>query len=93
MKKYFFTGLVIALPIALTLMVILFLFDFFTTPFVPLVAKMLDAIQTSLHIAIPEGLHRFIARLLALIFLSLFILLLGLVARWFVVRFILQGAY
>ena len=42
MKKHLLTGLVILLPIALTLMIILFLVDFFTTPFTSIVTSIFE---------------------------------------------------
>ena len=86
MKKYFFTGFVILLPAVLTLLIIIFLFDFFTTPFVPLVTELLKTLN------LPEGLNTFIARLIALILLCAFVFLLGIVARWFLIRNLLQAA-
>ena len=86
MKKYFLTGLVILLPVALTLMVIFFLFDFFTGPFVPIVSVILAKIEAALHFAIPARITLFISRLLALIFLTIFIFVLGALARWFLLK-------
>ena len=93
MKKYLFTGLVILLPIALTAMIIIFLLDFFTTPFAPMVAAFLKHLQVHYAFTFPSGVETVIARLLALILLCIFVLLLGIFARLFVIRYILQGAY
>lgn len=87
MKKYFFTGFIILLPSVLTLLIIVFLFDFFTTPFVPLVTEMLKAAGT-----FPAWLGTFIARVIALILLCAFVLVLGCVARWFLIRNLLGWA-
>ncbi len=92
MKKYFFAGLVLLLPVALTLMVIVFLFDFFTAPFVPLVTQLLKTLQHYLPFTLPEGFSTLIARTLALILLCIFVLFLGIVARWFLFRNLLQWA-
>ena len=91
MKKYFFTGLVILLPVALTLMIFFFLLDFFTKPFLPPVKELLMLIQLHISYTIPEGLYALVARLLALVLLCLFVLCLGVVARWFVVRNLIKG--
>lgn len=90
MRKYFFTGFVLLLPAALTLFIIAFLFEFFTTPFVPVVTKLLKLLQESLPFHYPEGLNTFIARILAFILLCLFVLGLGVVARWFLIRNLLH---
>jgi len=92
MKKYFLTGLILLLPVALTLMVIFFLFDFFTAPFVNIVGPLIDLIQDNLHLTFPTGLTLFLSRLFALIFLCIFIFLLGMVTQWFLVRNFLKLA-
>lgn len=86
MKKYLFTGLMILLPFVLTIIVIVFLFNFFTTPFLPIVTSLLDFVEGVFSIVLPEFLNIFFARLLALIFLCIFILFLGAVAQGFVVK-------
>lgn len=90
MKKYFLTGLALLLPLALTLMVVIFLFDFFTTPFVNIVGPLIDFIQIKLHVSFPTGLTLFLSRLLALVFLCIFILLLGMVMQVFVVKNLIE---
>jgi uncharacterized membrane protein len=92
MKKYFITGLVILLPVALTVMIILFLFDFFTGPFVPLVSILLSQFELRFDFTLPVGLALFISRLFALIFLCFFILFLGALARWFLTKNLLSWA-
>lgn len=91
MKKYFFTGLIILLPVVLTLMVIIFLFHFFTTPFVPIVSYLLHLTENNLLFTIPEGLDLFIARVIALLIVVIFVLFLGIIARLFLVRHFLRG--
>lgn len=90
MRKYLITGLVILLPIALTLMVIVFLFDFFTEPFITLVHPLVGLIQAKAHVALPHGITLFLSRLLSLIFLCIFILLLGVVTQLFLVKTIIK---
>ena len=85
-KKYLITGLVILLPVVLTFIVILFLIDFFTSPFVHLVEEHIFASAT-----LPQGLSLFISRILAMILLCIFILFLGVVARWFIIKNIISG--
>lgn len=90
MKKYLLTGLIILLPVALTLMIISFLFDLFTTPFVQLFTSLLDLIQIRLALTLPDSLILFLARLSSLLFLGLFIFLLGFITRWFFIKSLLQ---
>ncbi len=86
MKKYLLTGFIILFPLVLTLMVIIFLFDLFTTPFVNIVGPIVAAIQAKLPFVLPEGLTLFLSRLFSLIFLCIFILVLGVVTRWLLVK-------
>lgn len=90
MKKHLITGLIILLPVALTLMIIVFLFDFFTEPFVTIVGPLIDLIQIKLNIVLPQGLVLFLSRLFSLIFLCVFILLLGVVTQLFLVKMIIH---
>lgn len=92
MRKHLITGLVILLPVALTLMIIFFLFDFFTEPFITIVGPLVDLLQSKLHIVLPQELILFISRLLSLIFLCIFILLLGVVTQLFLVKVIIKWA-
>lgn len=86
-KKYLITGLAILLPLVLTLMVIVFLVDFFTSPFANLVESRIVKVD------LPPGLTVFISRILALILLCIFILFLGVVARWFIIKNIISGTH
>ncbi|HSX13245.1 MAG TPA: DUF502 domain-containing protein [Chlamydiales bacterium] len=86
MKKHLLTGLVVLLPIALTLMIVLFLVDFFTAPIVSIVDALLQQIELAFHFKIPEQLVVPVSRVLSLITLFLFILFLGVIARGYVVK-------
>ncbi len=86
MKKYLITGLIILLPGVLTLMVILFLFDLFTAPFISVVGPLVNLMQTKLSLILPKGFTLFISQVLSLIFLCLFILLLGFITQSFIVK-------
>jgi uncharacterized membrane protein len=87
MKKYFLTGLILILPITMTLIIIFFLFDFFTTPFI----NIFGPIIKQLPIPLPQGLTLFLSRVFALIFLCIFILFLGVITQWLLVRNFLHG--
>ena len=92
MRKTLATGLVILLPVALTLMIFIYLFDLFTAPFAEPVSGLLSFLQTKLSFKLPSGLALFISRILSLLFICLFILILGVIARWFLIRNFLSGA-
>lgn len=78
MKKYFVTGLVMLLPVALTLVVVAFVFNLLTAPFLELTKAILG------HFGLIENekLLHFLSQILILIFLFLFTLVLGIFARW-----------
>ena len=89
MKKYFLTGLVILLPIALTIAVASFLINFFTDPFVELVSTSLRKVhfadQGFLFLTHDEMI-RYLSRILILICLFFVTVLLGFLARLFLIR-------
>ena len=80
MKKYLLAGVITLLPLALTILIVVFLFDFFAAPFLPLVKIGVSKVPFSL----PPGVTLFISRLIALILLCLLTLLLGFTARQFI---------
>lgn len=86
MKKYFITGLVILLPLALTFAIIVFLFNFLTTPFLGIVQTIFnhyDLFKTGFWFLSSTQLQTLIAQVLILFFLFFFTLLLGYIAHWF----------
>lgn len=76
MKKYFITGLVTLLPIAVTITIVHYLVDFLTKPFVGLVMLLTEQIP----IASPQVI-RTLSQIIVLISLFLLMLFLGFVAR------------
>ena len=90
MKKQLATGLVILLPVALTFMVILFLFDLFTEPFVSLVGPLVELLKEKGQLHLPHGITLFLSRLLSLIFLCIFIFLLGVFTQLFLVKVLIK---
>ncbi len=89
MKKYFITGLVILLPLAVTVTLIVFIVNFLTKPFVGFFVnflKDLDMLNKGFFFLSPENVVLYGSKLLILICLFLFTLLLGMIARWFFFR-------
>lgn len=89
MKKYFITGLVILLPLAITIAVIAFVVNFLTKPFIGIICSIL----ARFHIAekgflflSPDQVIVYTSKLLILILLFFLTIVLGMVARWFLVR-------
>ena len=83
MRKFFIAGLIILLPVALTLMVIVFLVDIFTSPFLDVVTNFLVSFKALKPISDTPELVTLIARILILILLCVAIFILGVIARWF----------
>lgn len=79
MKKYFLTGLVILLPIAVTVWAIVFIVRFLTKPFMGLMTHFVR----ELPIAGSENGIRILSEVLILISLVVFTFFLGLIARRF----------
>lgn len=83
MKKYFLTGLIILLPFLLTVMIILYLFDIFTGPFVGLVEGLIISYEEKRGIILSnrDVFVQLISRVTVFIFLLFFIYGLGFFAR------------
>ncbi len=93
MKKTFLTGLILLLPLALTLAVILFIFNFLTDPFVGLVQWVLGSIglldQGFLFLT-PHQVQVGVSKLIILTLLFFFTLFLGTLGRLFFVHYLLK---
>jgi len=86
MKKYFITGLVILLPLAVTIAIVVFIVNFLTKPFVGLVVSFLeefDILNNGFLFLNHDQLVQYGSKCLILICLFVFTLFLGMIARWF----------
>lgn len=93
MKKYFITGLVILLPLAVTIAIVVFTVNFLTKPFIGLVASFLNEVQLfkkGFLFLTHAQVTTYLSQLLILVCLFLFTLLLGLIARWFFFKALLS---
>ena len=89
MKKHFITGLVILLPLAVTIAVVVFLVNFLTQPFIGIVSAVLSKlhlINTGFLFLTPDQLVRYTAKIIILVLLFLFTVGLGMITRWFLVN-------
>lgn len=94
MKKYFITGLVILLPVTLTLAVVLFIFNFLTEPFLGLTKAILEhyGLGSSGFLFLnAEQLQNFISKILVLLALFTFTLFLGALGRKFLVHYMIRA--
>lgn len=80
MRKYLLTGLAALLPVAVTIWFVLFVVDFLTRPFMGFVTHFLARFP---YWKMSVPMIRGISQILILVGIFLFLLLLGVVARWF----------
>ncbi len=89
MKKHFITGLVILLPLVVTIMVLVFLINFLTQPFIGLVSNLLNQFglfKNGFLFLNSEQVIRHGSQLIILILLFLCTVGLGMVTRWFFIH-------
>lgn len=97
MKKYFFAGCIICLPLIITLFIIDAFIDYLTKPFTGLVNFLLTntALGTKLGswtvlFVTQEQALRYITQFLILVFLFVVITLLGVIARVFIFKYFIH---
>jgi uncharacterized membrane protein len=86
LKKYFVTGLIILLPLALTIAIVTFIFNLLTEPFLGFVRSIFDhydVFETGFLALYASQIQTIFSQVLILICLILFTISLGLIARWF----------
>jgi uncharacterized membrane protein len=86
MKKYFITGLVILLPVALTLAIVIFIFNLLTVPFLGLVKAVFGhyhLLEEGFLLLSARHIQNLVAKILILISLFFIVIGLGFIARWF----------
>lgn len=89
MKKHFITGLVLLLPVAVTIAVVIFLVNFLTEPFMGIVIQIfnkLNFINKGFLFLSPEQLVRYVSKIIILLLLFLVTVGLGMITRWFLVH-------
>jgi uncharacterized membrane protein len=93
MKKYFLTGLIILLPLVVTIMVITFLVNFLTQPFIGMVSSVLchfHIINEGFLFLSPDQLIRYSSQLIIILLLFFVTLGLGFVTRSFFIHSIFK---
>lgn len=92
-KAYFITGMVILLPLALTLAIVIFLFNLLTEPFVGIVKSVLghyNLLQSGFLFLSSDQIQKLFSQLIILVLLFFFTVSLGLVARWFFFHYLVR---
>lgn len=92
MKKYFFTGFVALLPIALTLIIANWLFSLFTAPLAGITEMIILAYEKKLGLSLAhhDTLVLFLSRVFALILLLVLIFFLGFCGQKFLINIFLK---
>jgi uncharacterized membrane protein len=93
MKKYFITGLVLLLPLALTVLIVIFIVNFFTNPFVGAVRGFLDQLgilQKGFFFLSPYQVQLYVSKLLILVLLFCFTVFLGWLTQWVIVHYFIR---
>lgn len=86
MKKYFLAGLVILLPLALTLIVVLFVFNLLTKPFVEILHSIFNyygVLQNGFLFFNDTQVRQAISQIIIFILLFLFTAFIGALGRWY----------
>ncbi len=92
MKKYFFTGFVALLPLALTFMIASWLFNLFAAPLAGLMETLIHAYEKNLGLSLEhhDNLVLFLSRVFAFILLLLLIFFLGFCGQKFLLKVFLK---
>lgn len=87
MKKHFITGLIILLPLAVTVAIVLFVFNLLTEP---LAGALFHLLENDSFFASSPQVQYFVSQVLVLGFLVLFTILLGMIARYVFVNYMIN---
>lgn len=93
MRRYFATGLVILLPLAVTLFVVIFLFNLLTEPFSGVIRTVFDyyhIFDKGFLFFSAVQIQTFVAQILTLAFFFFFTVGLGVLARWFFIHYLIR---
>lgn len=93
MKKHFITGLVILLPLTVTILVLGFLIRILTQPFIGLVSNFLEQlsiVNKGFLFLSPGQVLKYVSQGLILVTLFLVTVFLGMITRWFFITALLR---
>lgn len=92
MKKYFITGLIVLLPLVVTIAVVVFLVNFLTKPFIGFVSAILaqfDIINKGFLFLTPEQTIKYGSQILILVVLFFVTVVIGIITKWFFIKSLL----
>jgi uncharacterized membrane protein len=93
MKKYFTTGLAIVLPVLVTFLIVGFLINFLTKPFIGPTSAFLSQMigqYDSLHFLQQKGVLSFLSKMMILLFLGGIVFFVGLIAKLFLIDYLIR---
>lgn len=93
MKKHFVTGLVILLPLALTLMIVTFVFNFLTVPFAGIFKSIMGhygLLDQGFLFLSPDQVQQYISQLIIIVLLFFTTVTLGAITRWFFINTLIE---
>ncbi len=90
MKKVFLSGLALLLPVALTFLILLFILNFLTNPFVQSFESWVQKINPEFYNSISPKVIHSAAQIIILILLFFFTILVGGLGRLFFIRYFLK---
>lgn len=94
MKKYFITGLVILLPLALTIIIVIFMINLLTNPFIGAVQSILvhyGLIDHGFLFLNAQQVQYAVSQILILCSLFFATVFLGFIARWFIIHYLIKA--
>lgn len=93
MKKHFVTGLIILLPVALTLAIVVFIFNLLTAPFAGIINAFLThygLLDKGFLFIGPDQAQKYISQIVILALLFFLTVGLGFLARWFFIHYLIR---
>lgn len=93
MKKYFATGLILLLPLALTLMILFFIINLLTRPFIGVVSQVMrhfGLFDEGFLFLNAEQVQAITGQVFILIVIFFFVVLLGVFTRWIFAHYIIR---
>ncbi len=94
MKRYFITGLVILLPLALTIAIVIFMINLLTNPFMGIIQSILehyDLLDKDFLFLTAHQIQYVFSRILILLSLFFFTVFLGFIARIFFFHYVIKA--
>lgn len=93
LKKYFATGVVILLPVALTIAIVIFIFNLLTEPFAGIAKAVMNyyhIFQNGFLFFTSDQIQQAMGQFIILIFLFFLTVALGALTRWFFIHYLIR---